>query len=176
MPALESALDAVFVDAHRAVDEMLRASAGSGAAWATPPAAGKWSAREIVEHVAIAIEESARVAAGEPSKFPTLPAFLRPIIRGLFFNRILKNGAFPKARAPKSLHPARVPATPADARARLEGALARLEQACRARAAAGLPVDSPTVGVVPIADFARFQTLHTRHHTRQIVSRPVTPR
>jgi Protein of unknown function (DUF1569) len=147
---------------------MVRAAAASGGSWQVPRAAGKWSPSQIVEHVAIAIEESAHVALGEPSKFPTLPFFVRPVVRALFFNRILASGKFPKARAPKSLAPVRCPASAAEARARLDGALARLEQACRARSAAGV-VDSPIIGVVPVEDFARFQTLHLRHHIKQMI-------
>src|SRR5262245_33887086 len=138
-----SNLDAVFHDARQSVDEMVKAAAATGPNFRTPRAPGKWSPSQIVEHVSIALEESAHVAAGEPSKFPKLPSFVRPIIRGLFFYRILKSGHFPKAKAPRDLDPASGPASADEARARLEGALTQLEQACRARKEGW--VDSPIV-------------------------------
>lgn len=72
--------------------------------------------------VARVMEESADVVSGAPSSFPTFPAFLRPLVRGLFFNRVLKKGAFPKAKSSKAMDPDEGPATPAQARVRLEGA------------------------------------------------------
>ncbi|HSE37237.1 MAG TPA: hypothetical protein VLG74_08040 [Blastocatellia bacterium] len=67
------------------------------------------------------------------------PAFLRPLLR-LYFNRILKKGVFPKGwKAHKALNPATGPATPAQARVRLEGVLARFDQEYRRRAASSTP-------------------------------------
>ncbi len=40
--------------------------------------------------------------------------------------------------------------------------------ACRARAASGHEVPSTMFGNVPVADFARFQELHVRHHHVQL--------
>src|SRR5439155_23848090 len=70
---------------------------------------------------------------------PDAPAFLRPLAR-LYCNRILKKGVFPKGwKANKAFDPATGPATPAQARVRLEGAHARFDQECRRRAASGQP-------------------------------------
>src|SRR2546428_8604995 len=124
-----------------AVDDLIAAADRTGAAWTTPRAPGKWSPSQVVEHVARALEESANVVAGTPSKFPTFPTMLRPIVRGLFFNRVLRQGRFSKAKTAKALHPATGPATPAEARPRLEGALAHVDQACRTRA--------PRVPIIP---------------------------
>ena len=68
--------------------------------------------------------------------------------------------------------PAAGSATPADGRVRLDGALTRFDQACRARAASGQDVASTIFGAVPVADFARFQELHVRHHIEQIPGAP----
>src|SRR2546428_13133198 len=118
-----------------AVDDLIAAADRRGAAWTTPRAPGKWSPSQVVEHVARALEESANVVAGTPSKFPTFPTMLRPIVRGLFFNRVLRKGRFPKAKTTKALDPPTGPAPPAAARRRLERALAPLDHACRTRAA-----------------------------------------
>src|SRR6266571_8206626 len=125
----------VLADNRAAVNDLIAAAEKAGAAWSTPRAPGKWSPSQVVEHVALALEESANVVSGAPSKFPTFPVFLRPLARTLFFNRVLKKKAFPKARTTKAFNPATGPSTPALARIRLERALARFDQECRARAA-----------------------------------------
>ena len=161
-------LNSVLAANRAAVNDLIAAAERSAASWTTPRAPGKWSPSQVVEHVARALEESANVVAGTPSKFPTLPRILRPVVRGLFFNRVLKKGAFPKAKTNRALDPASGPATPVEARGRLEGALARFDEASRAMAAAGQLVASTIFGTVSVQDYARFQELHTRHHGRQM--------
>jgi hypothetical protein len=100
---------------------------------------------------------------------PDAPAFLRPLLRLLFFNRILKKGVCPKGfKAHKALNPTSGPATPAEARDRLEGALARFDQECRRWAASGQHVVSTGFGTVSVEDLVRFNALHTRHHCKQM--------
>jgi len=158
----------VLADNRAAVNDLIAAAERSGAAWSTPRAPGKWSPSQVVEHVALALEESANVVSGTPSKFPTFPAFVRPVVRRLFFNRVLKKNAFPKAKTTKAFNPATGPSTPALARVRLEGALGRFDQGCRARAASGQNVVSTIFGTVAVEDYAKFQELHTRHHCKQM--------
>ncbi|MBI4473605.1 MAG: DinB family protein [Acidobacteria bacterium] len=156
------------LDANRtAVNDLIVAAERSGEAWTLPRAPGKWSPCQVVEHVALALEESANVASGAPSKFPTFPSFLRPIVK-VFFKRVLRKNEFPKAKTSKAFDPVSGPATPDEARARLDAALGKFDQACRARAASGQKVASPIFGTVPVEDFARFQALHTRHHCKQM--------
>jgi hypothetical protein len=151
-----------------AVAAILATADGVGPAWKIPRAPGKWSPSQVVEHVARIMEESAKVAAGLPSAFPTIPFLLRPIVRLLVFRRILRRKAFLKMKAIEAMDPPVGPATPAAARVRLEAVLARFDHACRARAASGQDVASPIFGAVPVADFARFQELHVRHHHLQL--------
>jgi len=108
------------------------------------------------------------MAAGRPSKFPKLPGVVHPIVRGLLFKRVLRKAAFPKAKTNKAMDPASGPATPADARVRLEAALARFDRECRACAQAAGSVKSGAFGTVSVADYARFIEVHTRHHCRQM--------
>lgn len=163
MPDIAEALAAN----RTAVDALIDAAARTGNDWSTPRAPGKWSPAQLVEHVALSLEESANVVAGVPSKFPTLPVFVRPIAR-FFFNRILKKQAFPKAKTSKAFDPSSGPPSPADARLRLGAALARFDKACRERAASAQPVASGVFGTVSVEDYARFQALHTRHHAGQL--------
>jgi hypothetical protein len=156
-----------------AVDDLIAAGEKSGPAFQKPRAPGKWSPAQIEEHVALALEESARFVAGEPTRLPKVPSLLRPVLRGLFFNRVLVKGGFPNARTAKALDPPSGPETPAAARRRLDEAVHRFDEACKTVMSRGQThVVSPVFGSVAITDLARFQELHTRHHLRQI---PVPP-
>jgi hypothetical protein len=162
-----SDLDSVLAANRAAVDELVRAAEAAHSNWTTPRAPGKWSPSQVVEHVALSLEEGGNVVAGRPTKFPTLPALVRPLAK-LMFNRVVKTGKFPKARTNKAMDPPKGPASPAEAGARLEAGLAKFEDACRARASAGNTVQSGAFGRVSVEDYARFTEIHTRHHTKQI--------
>jgi hypothetical protein len=149
-----------------AVIDLVSAAERSAATWTTATAPRKWSPSQIVEHVARGLDEGANIAAGTPS-LPMPPVILRPLIR-LFFNRIVKKDAFPKGfKAHKTMNPASGPATPAEARVRLELAFARFDFECRRCAASGQQVKSG-FGKVSVEDFVRFNALHTRHHGKQM--------
>ena len=154
--------------ANRAtVIDLVAAAERSAATWTTPPAPGKWSPSQVVEHVARGLDEGANVVSGAPS-IPMPPAFLRLVAR-LFFYRILKKDAFPKGfKAHKAMNPTSGPATPAEARVRLEEAFARFDQECRRRAASGQHVVSTGLGMVSVEDLVRYSALHTRHHCKQM--------
>ena len=166
-----SVIDTALNDNRTAVHDLLAAAERTGPRFTSPWAPGKWSPSQLIEHVARVLEEGAHVVAGAPSKFPTLPAFLRPVLRGLFFNRVLKKGAFIKARTNRPFDPETGPPTGAEARVRLEAALAEFDRACRAKAATGAKVASTSFGQVTVEDYARFQALHTRHHRNQLSER-----
>ena len=161
-------IDRPLAKLRAAVGELVAAAERAGPSWSKPRAPGKWSPSQVVEHVARIMEESANVADGRPSKFPTMHFLLRPIIRILFFKRTLRSNEFPKMKAIDAFIPIAGSATPADGRDRLQGALTLFDKACRARAASGQEVASTIFGAVPVADFARFQELHVRHHIMQM--------
>jgi DinB superfamily len=161
-------INAALAASKEAIEDLIVMGVRTSAAWAASRAPGKWSPSQIVEHVARALEESANVAAGRPSKFPKLPAVLHPVVRSLLFRRVLKNAAFPKAKTNKALNPASGPATPAEARARLEAAHKKFEEACRQLVSHGEPMRTTTFGTVGVEDYVRFMEIHTRHHARQM--------
>jgi hypothetical protein len=167
MRDINAALDA----SRAAVDHMIELAAKTGDGWARSPAPGKWSPSQIVEHVALSLEESAKVATGRPSKFPKLPALIHPMMRGLFFKRVLKKSGFPKAKTNQAMNPSSGPATPAAGRARLEQAHAEFDGACRQLVARGESIKTPIFGSVRVEDYVRFMELHTRHHGKQISER-----
>jgi len=161
-------LDAILADNRAAVRDLLAAVEKTGSAFTRPRAPGKWSPSQIVEHGARALEESANVVSGAPTKFPTFPAFLRPLVRSVFYNRVLKNRAFPTARTSRAMNPAEGPPSVAAAQARLNGAMDRFERQCREQASRGDRIISTIFGAISLRDYARFQELHTRHHLKQV--------
>jgi len=165
MPDLTTVLDAN----QKAIDEFADTAERATPVWQTPCAPGKWSPSQITEHVARTMEEGAHLVAGATSVFPTVPSMVRPLVRGMFFNRVLRKDAFPKAKTLKALNPPSGP-SPSDIRERLEGAMASFEDACRMRAASGEPVDHPVFGRISVEDYAKFMELHTIHHCRQLPS------
>ena len=160
-------LNAALAANREAVTALIVAAERSAGTWTTPRAEGKWSPSQVVEHVARALEESAHVVSGTPSKFPTLPSIMRPLLRGMFFNRALRTNVFPKGRTSKAFNPDAGPASPAAARERLESALTTFDHACRAQSPRGTCV-STVFGTLSVADYAQFQAMHTRHHCGQM--------
>jgi len=163
-----SDLNASLEGLQSAVGSFLAAADGAAGVWTTPRAPGKWSPSQVVEHVARIMEESANVAAGAPSKFPTVPVFLRPFTRLLVFKRILRRKSFLKMKTGEGFDPPAGAATTADGRVRVETALKTFDRACRARADSGQKVASTLFGPVEASDFVRFQELHVRHHREQL--------
>jgi len=152
-----------------AVEEFMATAAGASGHWTTPRAPKKWSPSQVAEHVARALEQSGYAIAGKPTVFPVFPRFLRPVMRGVFFNRMVRTGRFPGgARTNKPMDPESGPPTVAEARARLQGALAVLEAASTARGPNDLVVATTTFGRVSLADYLVFQAHHTRHHRPQL--------
>lgn len=152
-----------------AVDEFLSAAAAATSHWTTPRAPKKWSPSQVTEHVARALEQSGYGVAGKPTLFPVFPRLLRPIMRGVFFNRMVKTGHFPGgAKTNKPMDPESGPPNVAEARVRLEGALAVLTAASLARGPDDRLVDTTTFGKVDLADYLVFQAHHTRHHRPQL--------
>lgn len=161
-----SDLETLLASNRAAVDELM--ATAERAEWNRPRAPGKWSAAQVVEHVARSLEEAANAVANRPTKLPTLPRFVRPIA-GWMFRRILRTGKFPRSKTSRALNPMSsdtTPASPEEGRQRLEAALALFERECRTRA--GRPVDHISFGRLSVEEYVRFVELHTRHHARQI--------
>ena len=162
-------IDTALAASRDAVDELIRAGEQSGAVWSTPPAPGKWSPSQVVEHVARGLDEGANIAAGRTT-LPMPPAIVR-LIAPFMFKRVLRTAAFPNGfKAHKVLNPASGPATPAEGRVRLETAHQKFDEACRRIAADGRPM-ATLFGSVSVPDLVRYSELHTRHHTKQMTAR-----
>jgi hypothetical protein len=161
-------INTALAASKEAIEQLIARGERCGPAWTAPRAPGKWSPSQIVEHVARSLEESANMAAGRPSKFPRLPGVMHPLVRALLFKRVLRKGAFPKAKTNKAMNPVTGPATPTEGRVRLEAAHDKFDAACRQLASHAEPIRTTIFGVVPVADYVRFMELHTRHHGKQM--------
>lgn len=157
-------------EARAAVEEMIAAAERAEPIWTVPAAPGKWSPAQVTEHIARTLEEGAHLIAGVPSKFPSFPAFVRPIVRALAVNRVVRKRAWvlPRAKTPRPFDPASGSDTPAAARERLLEALRKYEEACRACASRDGMVETGTFGRLSLESYVAFNTQHTRHHTTQI--------
>lgn len=158
-------LNAALAESKAALEQLIAAGERSGVKWTTPRAQGKWSPSQVIEHVARTLEESGKNVNGEPSASPTLPGIVRPVVRGLFFNRVLKKNAFITSKTNRAMNPVAGPSTPQEGRERLQHAHATFERACRQ---ASPRFNHQVFGDIATADYARFQALHTLHHTKQI--------
>lgn len=135
--------------------------------WDAPRAPGKWSPAQVCEHVAKAYETSCEMLRGEPQ--PGMPRWIRPIIRTLFFNKVLKTGRFPKgAQAPVQFQPTSGPPPVDQGIKRVEKAAADFAVEARRRGAPGLTIDHPVFGRIRVTDYVRLNHIHTRHHAAQL--------
>jgi hypothetical protein len=162
-------LDTALASNRSATDELMTVAERAGSKWTTPRAPGKWSPAQVTEHVARSFEEAANMIGGRPTSLPTIPALFRPL-GGWMFRRILRTGKFPKVKTSRAMNPEMTPtapANPAEARARLQSALATFERECLARPGR---FTHTSFGEISVEDYVRFTELHTRHHTKQIPS------
>jgi hypothetical protein len=105
---------------------------------------------------------------GKAHGFPKMPFFVKPIFRNVFFNKTVKSVNFPTAKTFRPFDPSDGPNPPAAARDRMVAAHERHLAACSVCAQKDRKVISSVFGAVPVADYVRFTTSHTRHHRKQI--------
>jgi hypothetical protein len=154
------------LEANRNVTEaFVRAMDGVGEGWLTPRAPGKWTPSQLVEHVARSLEEGGHVVTGAPTRLPTVPAPFRPLLR-IFFNRVVRKGAFPKAKTNAKMNPDSGPEDLESAQARVQAALTEFENSCTSWGDEYMT--SSAFGRVRLADYVRFVELHTSTHLSQM--------
>lgn len=136
-------------------------------AWTTPVRPGKWSPAEVCEHIVLSYRKTVALVRGDAAGYPEGPRLLRPLLRRVLMNRVIKRGAFMgRAKTFEALTPGDVTARPNDGVERLREAVAECETALRALGQT--PVEHPMFGAVPAADYLRFLAAHTRHHRSQL--------
>jgi len=156
---------------HQAVEAFLNtAKSVPPDRWAVPRAPGKWSPGQVADHLAVVYEVNRNVLRGAaPAR--GAPRLLRPLLRVFLLNPVLRRGAFiPGSKTPKMLEPGESPAPPEALLARLRSAANAFETDAAGNRSA--TIDHPFFGRLSIADYVRFQEIHTRHHHAQVVPPP----
>jgi hypothetical protein len=138
---------------------------------AQPP--GKWSIAEILEHLARAFSATTRgldrtLASGEP---PVTAATARQRVIAFILltsGRMPTGRPAPKATLPVGLDPETALTIACENLRTLDAALER----CAGRFGERVKVlDHPILGAFSVAQWRKFQWVHTRHHARQIENR-----
>jgi len=156
---------------QRALHDIDSATAGMDEAQLTKHADGKWSAAEILEHLAMAFGTTARVfekcvAKGKPiGDVPRLKQRLHALV-------VTGIGYFPEGR--KAPHMV-VPSGKIGGKEVLElihtnlhemdKQLARCYEVCGSK---GYLANHPVLGPLKISEWPKFHRVHTRHHMKQI--------
>ena len=144
---------------------------GDEAWFNTPP--GAWCPGQIVDHIATAIENSAKGFASRVDKPPMQrrPRAVPQVVAQFIVFRI---GVFPvRRRAPESALPKDRPERAATER-RLHVAVAafqELERTLLPRRAHDLFVKHPVFGDLTLGEFMTFHIRHAEHHARQVKAR-----
>jgi DinB family protein len=163
-------LQSTFDDNRQAVDAFIATAREVPAAmWTQPRGPKKWSPGQVTEHVAI-VYEGARAVVNGTFKGPSIPRFVRPLIRRFAVDPILRTGRFRQGlKAPAIFQPTVSNANVDDLSTRLRTASGAFEAAIRSAAREGRTfVDHPLFGRVGLAEYTRLQAIHTRHHAQQL--------
>jgi hypothetical protein len=131
---------------------------------------GKWSASEILEHLAKAFANTARglercLENGRP--IATRPALKQRIATMV----VVAFGHFPSGReAPERTRPKGIP--PDESLKSVREGLVRMDQAlaqCDTRFGRRVAIlDHPILGALTVQQWRKFHWVHTRHHMKQI--------
>jgi hypothetical protein len=163
-------LQTLLNDHRKAVSAFLTAARGvQRLQWDQSRAPGKWSPAQVTEHVAKAYEVNQGVLHGSwPGR--AAPRFLRPLIRFMLLNTVLKRGRFGKGgKSPGPFRPSSSPSPPEALTARLQAAAERFETDLTAAARGGeVAIEHPFFGRLRLTDYLRLNEIHTRHHRQQL--------
>lgn len=138
--------------------------------WQRAPT-GKWTPAQIVEHLALSLELSARGFERTQDARARRPRTLLERVSGWFVFGI--GWTPPGIRAPRRTTPAeRI--EPADAERHFREGLDRwaaLESRAATEQDSGVYVHHPRLGELDLGEWLRFHEWHCRHHARQIRGR-----
>lgn len=138
--------------------------------WQRAPAPDKWSPATLALHVTDAYELGRRALAGGGSMRLRIPAWRAWLLRKTLLPRLLRNGKFPRVRAPREIQPDLAVAATLS---RSAATVALRTSSAAAAAAFRLADRTPGTPRLIHAYFGalqphlalRFLTAHTQHHT-----------
>jgi len=138
--------------------------------WTVAPAAGKWSAAEVIQHLIMTYEHLTGEQEGRRAIPVLVPRWKAWTLRQFALPRLLAGRPIPPGvRAPREVRPVGDPLEREAAIREFE----RVTSEWEAAMARNLPMASaravhPFFGALPLPTMLRFATLHTNHHRRQI--------
>lgn len=139
-----------------------------------PP--GKWSPAQIVQHLALSLETSARTFDERKAR-PPMQRRPRGMLQHLAYVLVLRLGWSPLERdAPAAVRPADRP-NARDVEQQFREAVARwraLERRLLPARATDLFLKHPALGDLTIPEWLRFHVWHCAHHAKQIHARLVS--
>lgn len=139
------------------------------AAWARPPAPGKWSPAQTAEHLVLAYEAGLRELAGGAGIRPRATGWRQRLLRWVLLPHILFHRSFPlRAVSPREIRPGDAPPERAAVLARMRELAARAERELVAARVSGARVTHPYFGALPALVTLRFLAVHVEHHLRQL--------
>ena len=161
---------ATAISENRArVEHFIAAMLAAPGGWTTPVRPGKWSPAEVCEHIVLSYRKTVAIVRGDAPGYPRVPRLLRPLVRKLVMELVIKRGAFMgRTRTFDALTPLAVTAHAGEGVERLREAVAECETVLRSLGET--PVPHPMFGAVPAADYLRFLAVHTRHHQSQLTA------
>lgn len=138
-------------------------------AWHARSAADKWCPGQVAEHVVLTYSRLLSELDGAGGMRQRLPWWKAALLRWRFLPRILREGIFPKARAPREIRPPDSPRPKPTVLDALRRDAARFEEELtRAHAEGGGRLTHPYFGRLPPRKILGFMTAHTEHHRRQL--------
>jgi uncharacterized damage-inducible protein DinB len=138
-------------------------------AWHARRASDKWCPGQVAEHVALAYGQLLSELSGAGGMRQRLPWWKATLLRWRFLPGILREGAFPAARAPREIRPPDSPRPKAALLDILCKDAARFEaELTRAQAEGGGRLTHPYFGRLPPRKILGFMAAHTEHHRRQL--------
>ena len=155
---------------HEAVARFVESAARlDDVAWQARAAAGKWCPGQVAEHVALTYDTLVRELGGGAGMRSRLPFWKRTMLRWRFLPRILSEGRFPKAYAPREIRPPDEPRAQDALLDALRAGAGRFEEGlARARAEGGGRLTHAYFGRLGPDEMLRLITAHTEHHRRQL--------
>ncbi len=162
-------LETEIAEGRKAISDFVaRARSVGPERWNAPRAPGKWSPAQVCDHVSLALEAGRKTLCGECGS--GMPRWIRPLLRVLFLNRVLKTGRFPKgSKAPPEFQPSASPGPAAENLKRLEKVAADFDAEARRRGGEGdVLIEHPVFGRIKVVDYVRLNSLHTIHHAAQL--------
>jgi hypothetical protein len=138
-------------------------------AWHARSAVDKWCPGQVAEHVSLTYAQLLAELRGTGGMRQRLPWWKAALLRWRVLPRLLREGLFPKARAPREIRPPDSPRPKAAVLQAIREDTARFEEELTsARALGEGRLTHPYFGRLPPRKILALMAAHTEHHRLQL--------